>query len=193
MPSCINFLFSIWIESRCITSSILNLAEPSSEHLFLWTVSRGPRAVSGRTFIYFNQPSYRECLRPTDWVKPYLKTLDRTLIAHLSVLHTIHGDVVYVIHYFASSHALPVSIVITRVEILIKAMAWVSMPAVTCRGMWITKASSVVLKTKVSKTILGTAFGAAACQTIRDSDSHLVVFRRFGSYNFMKRTDYKRM
>ena len=47
--------------------------------------------------------------------------------------------------------------------------------------MWITKASSVVLKTKVSKTILGTAFGAAACQTVRDSDSHLVVVRRLGA------------
>ena len=137
--------------------------------------------MNGRTFIYLNQRSYRECLRPTDWVKPYLKTLDRTLIAHLSVLHTIHADVVYVIYFFASSHALPVSIVITRVEVLIKAMVRVSMPAVTCRGMWITKASSVVLKTKVSKTILGTAFGAAACQTVRDSDSHLVVVRRLGA------------
>ena len=55
------------------------------------------------------------------------------------------------------------------------------MPAITCRGMWITKASSVVLKTKVSKTIQGTAFGAAACQTVRDSDSHLVVVRRLGA------------
>ena len=67
------------------------------------------------------------------------------------------------------------------------------MRAVTCRGMWITEASSVVLETKVSKTILGTAFGAAACQTVRGSNIHSLVFCRFGSYNFMKRKDYERI
>ena len=42
------------LSSRCFSetalSTILNLAE--FIYLFLWTTSRGPKAVSGRTFIY---------------------------------------------------------------------------------------------------------------------------------------------
>ena len=112
---------------------------------------------------------------------------------HLRVLHTIRTDFVYVILLLVFPYALPVSIVITRLVVLIRATARVSMRAVTCRGMWITEASSVVLETKVSKTILVTAFGAAACQTLRGSNIHSLVFCRFGSYNFMKRKDYERI
>ena len=37
---------------------------------------RGPKAVSGRTLSSFNQPPYREYLRPTAYVKPRLGPRD---------------------------------------------------------------------------------------------------------------------